>query len=230
MKITSEVIKAKAAELGLDLCGIAPVERFKGLAAKTDPAAILPGCRSVIVVAMKFLRSTLNASSTIPYTIIRNGLSREIDTKTTELSYFLEEYDLLAVPTGAIEPCNYETDISKTIGLISLKNAACQAGLGVIGKNTLLITPRYGNMVWLGAVLTNAELEPDPLIEYNPCRESCRLCISNCPVHALDGSEFMDQNKCWNHAFGEEDGGEWRIRCFKCRAVCPYSRGFKLPS
>ena len=228
MKLTSAIIKAKASELGFDLCGIAPVERFTGLGIKTDPLAILPECRSVIVVAMKFLRSTLKTSSTIPYTIIRNGLSREIDIKTTELSYFIEEHDLLAVPTGAIEPCNYDTEINKTVGLISLKNAACLAGLGVIGKNTLLITPKYGNMVWLGGVLTNSELEPDPVMEYNPCRESCSLCISSCPVQALDGGKFMDQNKCWNHAFGEEDGGEWRIKCFKCRAVCPYSNGFKL--
>lgn len=228
MKLTSAVIKAKASELGFDLCGIATVDRFTGLGVKTDPQAVFPECRSVIVVAKKFLRSTMKASSTIPYTIIRNGLSREIDTKTAELSYFIEEHDLLAVPTGAIEPCNYDNVIDKTVGLISLKNAAYQAGLGVIGKNTLLITPKYGNMVWLGAVLTNAVLEPDPVMEYNPCKESCGLCISNCPVQALDGGKFIDQMKCWNHAFGEEDGGEWRIKCFKCRAVCPYSKGFKL--
>ncbi len=228
MKLTSAIIKAKASELGFHLCGIAPVERFTGLGIKTDPLAVFAECKSVIVVAMKFLGSTLKASSTIPYTILRNGLSREIDMKTMELSYFIEEHDLLAVPTGAIEPCNYDNEIKKTVGLISLKNAAYLAGLGVIGKNTLLITPKYGNMVWLGAVLTNAALEPDPVMEYNPCKESCSACISNCPVQALDGSKFMDQMKCWNYAFGEEDGGEWRIKCFKCRAVCPYSKGFKL--
>ena len=49
------------------------------------------------------------------------------------------------------------------------------------------------------------------------------------PVGALDGSRFMDQNKCWNYAFGEpEEGGEWRISCFACRTKCPYTNGYKL--
>ena len=60
-----------------------------------------------------------------------------------------------------------------------------------------------------------------------PRKDSCTLCISNCPVQALYGNEFMDQQKCWHYAFGEENGGEWRIKCFKCRSICPYSKGFK---
>jgi len=108
---------------------------------------------------------------------------------TIGLSYFLEDNNYLAIPTGAIEPCNYNADLQKTVGLISLKYAAYQAGLGIIGKNTL-------------------EFESDPIMSKNPCKDSCTLCISNCPVQALRGSEFMDQQKCWNYAFGEENGGE----------------------
>jgi epoxyqueuosine reductase len=99
--------------------------------------------------------------------------------------------------------------------------------LGVIGKNTLLITPRYGNMVWLGAVITSAELEPNKIITKNPCHEKCRVCMDNFLVKAIDGSKFMDQTKCWNYAFGEAEGGEWRIKCYKCREKCPYARGYK---
>jgi epoxyqueuosine reductase len=56
----------------------------------------------------------------------------------------------------------------KKTGLISLKYAAYQAGLGIIGENTPLITPKYGNMVWLGAISTSAEFEPDPIMSENP--------------------------------------------------------------
>ena len=112
---------------------------------------------------------------------------------TIGLSYFLEDNNYLAIPTGAIEPCNYNADLQKTVGLISLKYAAYQAGLGIIGKNTLLITPKYGNMVWLGAILTSAEFKSDPIMSKNLCKDSCTLCISNCPVQALYGNEFMDQ-------------------------------------
>lgn len=103
------------------------------------------------------------------------------------------------------------------------------AGLGVIGKNTLLLTPKYGNMVWLGGIITSAPLAGDTMIEKKVCTDNCRICIDACPVQALDGSLFMNQAKCWNSAFGvPETGGEWRIKCYKCRVMCPYSKGFEL--
>lgn len=203
------------------MCGIASVDRFYNMPPMSNPASILPGCKSVIVIAKKFLTSTSVLTNTIPYTIIRNYLSGFIDKITIDLSYFIEAEGAVAVPTGAIEPCNWNPEISKTVGLISLKNAAVMAGLGIIGKNTLLLTKEYGNMVWLGGVLTTAELSPDPLVKDSLCKPGCHRCISACPVKAIDGSEFMDQTKCWNFAFGEEAGGEWRIKCNKCRIICP---------
>ncbi len=62
--------------------------------------------------------------------------------------------------------------------------------------------------IWLRAVITSAKLEPDQILTNNPCIEKCRICIDNCPVNAIDGSNFMDQMKCWNFAFGEVEGGE----------------------
>lgn len=219
--LCSSSIKDKASSLGADLCGIASIDRFDGMPPMTNPAAILPGCKSVIVVAKRYLQSTILSASTIPYTIIRNYLSSALDRITIELSYFIESEASQAVPTGAIEPCNWNPELSKTVGLISLKNAGVKAGLGTIGKNTLLITEKYGNMVWLGGVLTTLELTPDPVIEANLCKPECNRCLAQCPTGAIDGSNFMDQAKCWNYAFGEENGGEWRIKCNTCRTVCP---------
>ena len=226
--ISSKTIKKKALSFGADLCGIASIDRFSTLPDISNPAKILPNSNSVIVIAKHFLDSTIVATSSIPYTIIRNYLSREIDRITISLSYYIEKSGFSAIPTGAIEPCNWDPEVSKTMGLISLKNAAVQAGLGVVGKNTLLITPQYGNMVWLGGVVTSIRIHPDSIISNTICKDSCSLCISNCPVQALHGDIFMDQVKCRNYAFGEENGGEWRIKCFKCRAICPYSKGFKI--
>ena len=227
MEFTNSQIKAKSHSLGFDLCGIASIDRFDKSTMLTHPAEILPGCQSIVVVARKFLLSSLNAKSTIPYTIVRNHLSNSIDQQTLQLSYYLEEHGYNAVPTGAIEPCNYDAELQKTVGLISLKYAAYNAGLGVIGKNTLLITPQFGNMVWLGAVLTDAKIEPDHILTNNPCKDNCRRCLDNCPIHALDGSEFMNQKACWDFAFGAENGGEWRIKCFTCRSICPFSKGYR---
>lgn len=225
--ISTQEIKKQAISSGADLCGVASIDRFSGLPDISNPAKILPNSNSVIVIAQHFLYSTIESTSSIPYTIIRNHLSREIDRITISLSYYIEKSGYSAVPTGAIEPSNWNPEIFKSMGLISLKNAAVQAGLGVVGKNTLLITPKYGNMVWLGAVITTAELDPDDILENKICKDSCTLCISNCPVEAIKGDIFMDQMKCWKYAFGTDNGGEWRIKCFTCRTICPYSKGFK---
>ena len=224
MAISASEVKALAAEWGADLCGIAPVDRFEGAPEGFHPCDVLPGCRSVVVLARRFLISTLSATSGVPYTIVRNKLSDAMDVLSLKVAYALEAEGALAVPTGAIEPCNWDAATKKTMGLISLKHAAVRAGLGTMGKNTLLINDRYGNMLWLSAVLTSAELDPDPLATYEGCIPGCTLCLQSCPVQALDGVS-IDYQACWDHAFGTENGGEWRIKCYTCRKVCPHALG-----
>jgi epoxyqueuosine reductase QueG len=68
---------------------------------------------------------------------------------------------------------------------ISLKHAAEIAGLGIIGKNYLPTNPLYGNLLWLSAVLTNAELTPDEKAAFVMC-DDCNKCVEACPVGALD--------------------------------------------
>jgi epoxyqueuosine reductase len=224
MDMTASHVKEIAQGLGADLCGIASVDRFSGAPAGAHPRDTLPECRSVIVVAKRFLNGTTRCDSTIPYTIVRNLLSGIMDRLTFDLSYELERLGFTGVPTGAIGPTNADPLTGRFMGLISLKHAAELAGLGRIGKNTLLVNDRFGNMIWLGAVITDAPLEPDPLAVYEACHEGCEACINACPVKAL-GDSKMNQIACWQHAFGAHLGGEWRIKCHQCRTVCPNSRG-----
>lgn len=224
MKLDSSQVKNFAAALGADLCGIAPVDRFGGAPKGFHPADVLPGCRSVIVIALRFPVSTLEAGSTIPYTVARNDLSAAIDRLTVRLCLELESRGATAVPVGAIGPDEYDAATDRFRGIISLKHAAELAGLGKIGKNTLLINDRYGNMIWLGAVITSVGLEPDPLADYEACVADCSLCLDSCPVNALDGVS-MDQRRCHAYAFGPLNGGEWRIKCYTCRKICPHCKG-----
>ena len=226
MKIDSIYIKKIATELGADLCGIASVDRFKDAPEGFHPCDVLPECKSIIVLACKFLKSTLTAKSTIPYTDVRNELSRRMDNLAINLSYRLEANNVTAIPINSIGPTEWDAKTNKSRGIISLKHAAVAAGLGKIGKNTLLINDTYGNMIWLSAVLVSAELEPDPIALYEGCIPGCTSCLDSCPVQAMDGIS-MNQMACWNYAFGEHNGGEWRIKCFTCRKVCPHCLGIK---
>ena len=107
--------------------------------------------------------------------------------------------------------------------IVSQKHAAQAAGLGTIGRHSLLITPELGSMVWLGCVLCGAELEADPMRE--PLCGGCGKCVEVCPAHALDGEELAQQT-CWNYAFGDDKQKQiWRIVCHACRDACPYCLG-----
>lgn len=75
------------------------------------------------------------------------------------------------------------------------KHIAQAAGLGTIGRHSLLITPEFGSMVWLGAVLCEQNLEPDKMKE--PLCNNCNLCVDICPVNALENPEIKQQS-CWD--------------------------------
>lgn len=221
--MNAEQVKKLARNMGADLCGIASVDRFGEAPKGFHPLDVLPSCKSVIVIARRFLGSTLECLTSVPYTVVRNILSSRLDQMAVDLCYALEDAGYTAVPTGTIGPTEFDTATGRFRNIVSAKHCAVAAGLGRIGRNTLLITPEYGNMVWLSAILTSAALQADPVFTGSPCLEGCTLCEDACPVHAV-GEPELRQMDCWNYAFGGENGGEFKIKCFRCREVCPYCR------
>ena len=86
-----------------------------------------------------------------------------------------------------------------------------------------VLTPEFGSMVWLGAVLCEQDFEPDKMKE--PLCNNCNLCVDICPVNALENPEIKQQS-CWDFAFGDDEEGQvWRIACHRCRDICPYNLG-----
>jgi len=92
------------------------------------------------------------------------------------------------------------------------------------GKNTLLVNDRFGNMIWLGAIVTNASLMPDALADYQTGKVDCRICLDACPAQALDGKAIV-QKKCRSISGKYSDGGGVVYACNLCRKLCPSCRG-----
>lgn len=225
--ISADGIKCRARELGAELCGIAPVERFADAPSGFHPTDVSKECKSVIVMAVHFPKSTLAALSQAAYTFVRNRLVDKIDSITFQISSELEELGGCAVPIPSTEPYDYwDNSRRHGQGILSLKHAAEQAGLGQIGKNTLLINDRLGNMLWLGAVLLDKELEPDLMASYQACLPDCRICLDSCPANALNGIT-IEQSKCRAVSAKYTEGGGGVYACNLCRKLCPQHAGIK---
>ncbi len=112
------------------------------------------------------------------------------------------------------------------------REAAARSGVGFYGKNTMLITRRFGSWVVLGTLVTTAELEATPPLDAG-CG-SCTLCIDACPTDALAEAGVLDATRClsyWTQSadpFPEEYRealGDRVYGCDICQDVCPWNRG-----
>lgn len=222
--MTNLDVKNLLLSLGADLCGVACVDRFGAAPKGFHPLDVFPACKSVISFACRFPVAALSSPTPVVYTRVRNSISEKIDAIALNTCIALEREGVLAVPIPAVESV-WDASTGRKRSIVSLKHAAQAAGLGTIGRHSLLITPEFGSMVWLGAVLTDAELEPNPLLE--PVCTNCDLCVNACPVGALAQSE-MDQAACYDYAFGDDpELRRWVISCHRCRDACPHNFGTK---
>ena len=194
-KLTQKT-KEYARQLGADLIGVAPVERFEAAPPGHKPQELLPDAKSVIVIAKRMLTSTFISPNPRVYVLRYLQLRSKFQDAGYDLCRFLEDEGHWAVnfPSAAPQEVSWETKM--LVGDLSYKHAAQLAGLGEIGMNRLLITPQFGPRVWLMAVITTAALVPDSPFTDKLCqREECNICAENCPEEAIS-PQGLDLKKC----------------------------------
>jgi epoxyqueuosine reductase QueG len=219
-----EQIKRIILDHGADLCGIAGIERFAQTPDGFRPSDIYEDCKSVIVFAKRLAKGLAYVNPRIVYNHANDISKNAVDAITNTSSLAIEQLGCVTVPLPCDGPYDYwEKDSFTGKGLLSMRHAAVLAGLGSLGKNTLLINRRFGNFLTLGAILTDLELKSDPLSE-EMCIENCRLCIDNCPTGALD-TKTVNQKLCRPHTYSTNDRGFDVVACNKCRIICPRKFG-----
>ncbi|HPI86703.1 MAG TPA: hypothetical protein PLR01_10040 [Bacteroidales bacterium] len=223
--LSAEQIKTLALSLGADRCGIADAARFDDAPKGFQPRDIYSKCHSVIVFLKRLPVEVLRSGNPVVYTHTAGFLYRELDRIGMELCYRLEKEGIHPVPVPTDDPyMHWEPERMHGMGILSMRHSARNAGLGILGRNTLLINEEMGNIVYIGAVLVDAILEADPLVTDFHCPPHCRLCIDACPVGAFDGVTVI-QERCRKHSIASHPRGWSLYTCSACRAACPYAEG-----
>jgi len=221
----SESVKEMLFDLGADLCGIAPVERFSGAPRGFHPVDIFAECHAVVAFAKRLPPAVLAATGCVPYTRANDQAIQEVDSICFRAASRLEELGVRSVVIPSDDPYeHWEPERMHGRGILSMRHAGWLAGLGVLGRSTLLINERFGNMIQIGALLVDAELEGDPLATYEGCLPDCDLCIDTCPPGALDG-KTVDQRLCRQESMVTTEKGYALRRCYACRSICPHALG-----
>ena len=183
---------------GLPILADNPMSRTRmGQSNRIGLDNIVEGAKSAIVIGVRLLwaMSRLKRADSREAHYTGELILTRVEEIAMELVWHLEEMGYPSMPVPASYSRSQQLDQLEH-GPVSLPHLAVAAGLGTLGFNQMLLTPQYGPRVVLGAVVTTAELTPDPRIETALCPgESCGRCMLACPGDAI-GRWEMNVEKC----------------------------------
>lgn len=222
MENLKDIMKEFALSNGADLVGIASISRFDRAPDGHKPEDILSDAKTVIVFAKRIPNGVVMNGPATSYHNMMIIFYNQLDLIAYEMAIYIGQQGGVAIPVPSDEPYyDWNPDKVHGRGDLSHKHAAQAAGLGRLGKNSLLITPEFGNRVQLVSVVTNLNLEPDPLVEDELCPSKCIICIESCPVKAITNEQQVNQRVCRSHMFLKLPKEQIIYGCRECRKACP---------
>lgn len=193
---------------------------------KSNPNLLLTNAVSIISLILTYrTNNSLNLDQNHGYiSIYARGrdyhkvLSKKLKEFTKELSNWTKELD-----------CRSFVDSGPILEKIFAENA----GLGVRGKNSILINPTFGSFFFIGEILTNLNLTPTKSLQFSPC-EKCNKCIKKCPNNAIINDKQIDARKCISYLTIENKNSiplEYRknignriFGCDECQLCCQWNK------
>ncbi|MCF7853664.1 MAG: 4Fe-4S binding protein [Candidatus Pacebacteria bacterium] len=225
-KKAADAIKRQALALGADSVGIGNIERWANAPTQMDPKQIMPECKSIIAMAFRVMRGSMrgieegtffsNYSSMgyggitylyMPMTVI--NLCKYIEDRGYEALPMGHQSDWRGIDayyTGAQGGGRLKRDYSRPVApgraapdvMIHLRIAGYLCGLGEIGYSMMLLTPEFGPRNRIGVILTDVELEPDPIYDGPQLCNRCMACVRDCPTGAISRNETVKLNLAGN--------------------------------
>ena len=206
------------------------------LEAKFDTDYILPNAKSLIIVTLNYFQARKDAKSWAPKMHIPTHKEGQIARYAFGRDYHKIFKSKLKLFAKKLNEMNKGSSLRyfADSGPILERQEAEHAGIGYIGKNTLLITREYGSWVMIGEIITTEDLKPDkPFDRSKMVCGSCNKCQVACPTGALYEDYKMDGSKCISYLTIEHKGkiseelmpkmGSWLFGCDICQEVCPHN-------
>ena len=235
-------VKRAALEMGADAVGIGNIERWAGAPLQMDPKQIMPECKSIIGMVFRVERGSLRGIEEGTYfsnysAMGYGGITYLYMPMTViNLSKFIEDQGYEAIPMGHQSDwraVNNVGDLRPKYSrparpgqacpdiMLHLRIAAYLCGLGEIGFSKMFLSPQFGPRCRIGVVLTDVELEPDPIYDGPQLCNRCMACVKACPGqcfptdktvkvnlagHEVEWSD-LDMSKCNTTFRGAVDSG-----------------------
>jgi epoxyqueuosine reductase len=248
----TSLIRQLSAEHGFFACGVAPATFLEGdaprlekwldegmnagmeymqrnLDKRLDPRLLVEDARSVVVFLYNYYPDVT--------------MDEDASYLVSSYAYGNDYHDVIREKLNAIiQKLKEEIPGIRIRGLVDsapfLERAwASRAGLGWIGKNSMLITKRNGSYFFISELITDLELEYDQPFGGNYCGD-CRRCVDSCPTGAIMDLRTIDANKCISYLTIENKGEisnefkgkyqDWIFGCDICQQVCPWNR-YSIP-
>lgn len=253
MREFTKRLKTEAAQLGFVLSGITPAAtpaRFQqflnwldagfagGMAylenrrdAYQHPKHVLDGCRSIVMLAVPYdgqpaSQSTSNATESTGRIARYAGSGIDYHDVIHKRLKSLKRWTLDSYPNAMLR------GVVDTAPLLEREFAEA-AGLGWVGKNTLLLNRQWGSYFFLAALLTDLELTADAPYEKGYCG-TCTACLTACPTEAFPRPFVLDAGRCISYLTIEhrehipeplrDQLAGWAFGCDVCQEVCPWNR------
>jgi len=189
--LSSDIVKEYGLNAGASIVGIAAAKDFCLAPEGFKPTDIMKECLSVIVLGTPSPKEALLKTS-IEYTANRNVMLNKM---TNTAKTVAKKLTTQGYKAKAISASGGKTVDGKLYGHISLKHAAELAGLGHINRIYLLTNTQHGQLLWLSAVLTNADLPQDKEAQYKTC-DNCNKCVKTFPSEALNDPTIFGKKEC----------------------------------
>jgi len=213
--MTSQEIKEAAKRLGADIVGIGSIDRWADAPSQMDPKQIMPRAKSIIAMGFRVFRGSLRGIEEGTYfsnysAMGYGGITYLYMPMTViNLCKLIEDEGYEAVPMGhqsdwrgidnkgflrenysrPVAPGKPQPDI-----MVNLRIAAYLCGLGEIGYSKMLLTPEFGPRVRVCIIITEMELEPDPIMEPGTLCNRCMACVRECPGNCIPKDKTVKVN------------------------------------